>query len=237
MSLDMLDRLLFSPAIFERFFVEITLLVLNMDNINLAKELYERFKSIVGTTQNDNIENSLKLCKALILKQSKSLKTSYKAQDMMRRLLQSTTIAYQNRIETIKQLCELLLLEYELYQQDEILKEVQEHIYYLTNIAQEQNLIRLTFESGIISSKLELLKNNFVKAKQILVGLHDYATSNNLFAYERVMISEITLLDENYQKWLGLVESNTSIREIMEKTNIKSYMTNALKQITDLEQD
>lgn len=237
MSLETLDRLIYSPAVYELFFVQTTLLVLEMGRLEQAKELYERFKTMVGPVQDSRIENSLKLCEALILKQSKSLKTTYKAQDMLRELLQSTEIAYQSRVETIKHLCELLLLEYELYENEAILQEVQGYITTLSNIAQEQNLIRLTFESRIISSKLELLKKNFVKARQILVGLHDYASENNLSAYEQAVSREIAVLDENYSKWMNLMETNASMREFMEKTNIKNYMTNAIKKIIDLKQD
>ena len=205
-----------------------------MGQLKQAKELYERFKELAGTTPDSKIEDSLKLCEALILKQSKSLAATYKSQSILRELLQSTTSSYHIRIVIIKHLCELLLLEYELYEQEEILVEVQEHINTLTTIAQEQKLIRLTFESGIISSKLELLKNNFGKARQILVDLHEYAKMNNLIVYERVVNNEITLLDKNYKKWLDLVKGNSSLRELMEKTDIKNYMTNAIKQIDEL---
>lgn len=231
-SLDNLEQMkIFSPTVYERLFIEITLLVLAMDKLELAKELYERFKSIAGTVQDSTIENSLKFCEALILKQSKSMGTAYKAQIMMRELLKTTALSYPTRTEIIKQLCELLLLEYELYEQKEILIEVQEYINFLSNIAQEQNLIRLTFEAGIISSKLELLKKDFGNGRKILVNLRDYAKSKGLSVYEQVVSKEIAFLDENYAKWFDLVESNVSLREFMEKTKIKNYMTNALKQI------
>ena len=229
-----LDRMIFSPALYERFFVEITLLVLDMNNIKLAKELYERFKSLVGTIQDSTIENSLKLCEALILKQSRSLSTSYKSQSILRGLLQSTTTTCYIRIETIKHLCELLLVEYEIYEQKEILDEIQEYINNLSTIAQEQNQIRLNFEARIITSKLELLNNDFSKARQILADLLEYAGHNNFLAYERVVNREIAVLDENYQKWLNLVEGNSSMRELIEKTKIKNYMTNAIKQMGNL---
>ena len=229
-SLDMLDRTTVTdPIIYEYFFVQITLLALNLNQLDRAKELYEHFKVLVGTTPNSRIENSLKLCEALILKQSKSLRTSYKAQDMMRELLQSDAVSYTNRIVILKHLSELLLLEYELYEQEEILDEVQQYVNNLFEISKTQNLLRLTFEAQIISSKLELLKNDFGKARKILVDLLDYAGANNLSVYERVVSKEIAVLDENYNKWLDLVEGNSSMRELMEKTKIKNYMTNAIK--------
>ena len=48
---------------------------------------------------------------------------------------------------------------------------------------------------------------------------------------------EIALLDENYQKWMDLVENNASLRELIQKTNIKRYMTNDIKQIDGLHMD
>ena len=236
-ALDTLNRMtIFSAEIYDRFFVELILLVLNMDNLPLAKDLYERFKSLVGNLQDDRIENNLKLCEALILKHSKSLGATFKSQSILRDLLKSTAISYHNRIEIIKQLCELLLIEYELYSQEEILIEIQEHINALTTIAREQKLIRLTFESRIIASKLELLNKDFGKARKILVDLLDYANFNNLSAYERVVSNEIAILDLNYQKWMSLVERNVSMREFMEKTNIRNYMRNAFILIFYLKQ-
>lgn len=238
MALDLLKRItIFPPASYDNFFVQVILLVLDMDKLELAKDLYERFKSLVGSAHDSRIENSLKLCQALILKQSKSLRTSYESQSMLRELLQTDTLTYHLRIEAIKHLCELLLLEYEFYEREEILEEIQEYINNLSDIAKEQNLIRLSFEAQIITSKLELLKKDISLARQVLVELDEYAKANNLSTYEKVVSREIAVIDENYNKWLDMVEGNSSMRELMEKTNIKNYMTNAIKLVDILKQD
>lgn len=209
------------------FFLQLILAALDVDQLDTANKYLNQFKNVSKENDNNTLIIQLKLAKALILKKAKNLASTLRAQEMLEEILKNPAIQYQERILAIRHLCEILLLEYEMFEQENTLREVESLVHQLTSIANKQHLIRLRFDAGILQSKLQLLFGNIEEGKALLVDLLKLAKDKQLSHYKERLGTELQNLEENFQKWIKLVEGNTSIRDLIEKSKIKDYIIQA----------
>ncbi|MCH8907720.1 MAG: hypothetical protein IH840_11570 [Candidatus Heimdallarchaeota archaeon] len=179
-----------------------------------------------------------KLSEALILKTGKRLKLTIKAQTLLTEILsKGEEVWYQIRIEAMRNLCEILIQEYELYDDPEILVEAQTLVDALLNIATSQNLLRIKFEVGILRSKLILLQGNIKHSKTLIEEMLADAQQRDLIHFVSRLKSELAFIEVNFQNWIELVNSDQSLKTLIEQSNIKNYLTMVKQYATEFDRD
>ena len=232
---NILDTGMYLPSSLKiREFIQIILLSIDMERLEQGWQYLERMQSLYPKPDS-LILAGLRLSEALLLKHSNSLKTTYKSQEILEELLQIDISIYHVRVVIIKHYCELLLVEYEMYESESILQKVEDFVAEMAAIAEKQNLLRLKYEIRLISSRLELIRGNYAKSEQILLELQEFARQNRLDAYEKLLSQELKSLNNNYTKWTELVENNAPMKERIAQAKLREYMVNALKMMDERE--
>jgi len=206
-------------------FVQAILAALENNDLGKANKFQQMFEKNIS----DNIDLGymLDLSRALILKTEKTGSSIFKAQGILREIVALPGLWYHPKVLALKHLCEILIIEYELFEEEKTLREIEEILNDLDNIAKDQNLLRLRFENGLLQSKLQILFGNIGESKKILIELEELGNENELEYYLDLVKNELKILEENFQKWHNLVENNASMKEIIQETKIKEYFIQA----------
>ncbi|MHA2033000.1 MAG: hypothetical protein ACW99Q_26830 [Candidatus Kariarchaeaceae archaeon] len=216
-------------------FIQCILAALELDQLETANKYLKQFENIAKEHDSVSVVRMIKLSEALILKKTKNIETTLKAQEILEKILENSNVEYRVRVLAIRHLCDILLFENKKFEHEKTLREAETLVYQLTSIAKKQHIIRLRFEAGILQSKLQLLFGNIEESKTLLFDLLNLAKEKKLSHYQEIVGIELQDLELNFQKWMDLVDSNISIRDLIEKSKIKDYIIQAKLLSKDLD--
>jgi tetratricopeptide (TPR) repeat protein len=208
---------------------QLILVTLEFDFLELALEYFEKLKDFNDKKPNDLVKYRLELAEALILKRDKRIKQKIKAQDMLESLISRKVVDQELTITAILNYCDMLISELKISGEKEVLKEIQELIIQLLTISKKQGSVPLQIETLCLQANVALISSEAKEAKQILDQAKNFAKEANLPIYlEKVQIQQSKLILE-MDKWKSLISRNASIQELLETTDLKNFITSALK--------
>lgn len=185
----------------------------------LEKESYDKtdsymkqFEELALTTDNRIVKQNCQLSKALILKSKGRPKYWIQAIDILEELVSEPIATYETTLVALISLCEILLNEYSISGDEEVLDDLQTHTSRLLDIAQKQNSYTLRVESyhiRIISlwlqgqhSKLEI---NIQNARRLLHEARDLADSHGLIKLASKITTQYDGMLEKLENWDGFI--------------------------------
>ena len=179
--------------------------------------------------RNDRIELGYKFAKALILKTSSRIRDKAKAQELFKELIEIDTIVFGLVIDAHIHLCDILLTEYRIDNDSEILAELNHYITKLLTIAEKQHSYLVFCETFILKAKFALLNFDVKSARLFLTKAQKIAETYSMKRLAMKISFEHDELLRKTKMWENLKTSEVSISERLELTGLNKQMENMVK--------
>ncbi|MFX1388677.1 MAG: tetratricopeptide repeat protein, partial [Promethearchaeota archaeon] len=205
-----------------------TLAAENGDN-ERAQKYFHRLEIIYKQKKNIKIDYSYKFNKALILKTSSRIRDKAKAEKLLKELIETDTLAFDIIKKVHIHLCDILLMEYRIDNDSEILNELNFYISRLMDIAEKQHSYLVFCETFILQAKLALLTFNVKAARRFLTQAQKIADSYGMKRLAMKISYEHDELLRKTKMWENLKISDLNISERLELTGLNEQMQNMVK--------
>ncbi|MHA1916096.1 MAG: tetratricopeptide repeat protein [Promethearchaeota archaeon] len=206
----------------------ITLAVENGDN-ERAQKHFHRLENIYNQKRSDRIEFGYKFAKALILKTSSRIRDKAKAEELFKELIETETIFFDVVIKAHIHLCDILLMEYRIENNIEVLNELNYFISRLLDIAEKQHSYLVFCETFILRAKVALINFNMKTARRYLTQAQKIAESYGIKRLAMKISYEHDELLKKTEMWENLKVSEVSLSERLELTGLNEQMENMIK--------
>ena len=201
--------------------------------ISLEKNLLEEAESylpelakITDQTKSAQWRSLYMLAKALILKKPKRLKSRSSAEMILKEIVEDhVNLTPQLRLFTIINLCDLLLEELVITNNDEILVELTPLINLLLDISQKTDSYLWLAEAKLLQAKLALIKMNILDARMYMLQAQMIAEMHglNLLAI-KISNDHDSLLDQS-SLWNELFENKAPYSERIKLASIDTLLS------------
>ncbi len=208
------------------------LIKLNLLEGNEKKVLshVEKIKKIANKEKDPYIKQISDLSIASVLKTSNRMGEWGEAQEMFQSLLNKGMIKNEFAMEAQTSLCELLLREYGTFENEEILKEIEDITNTLYNYAIKQNSMLMQAQTAWLKSKLALLKLDIKQARQLLAQAQEIANTQGLKHLAMLISSEHDSLLGQLAKYDTFVDHTTMEEEGIQPQQLETTVLDMIRQ-------
>lgn len=227
-SLDEFERL-GSVLGLARTLLEVVLVYIESDLLEKAKIYRDKLTEMHGKLQNNSIPIFRDIASALIYKQESRLVYQAKAFEILTRLSKVNIRHYDLEALVNFNLCGLLIDEFKQYGDLEIFEELVLLIDRMYIRAEKQNLSPMMIEILILKSNLSLIQGNLQETEKILDQALLIAKTKELDSYSLRCKNAQTKFHQNLDEWSELVVKGSSIRDRVNKLQLKNYVGKALE--------
>jgi len=169
------------------------------------------------------------LCKALMLKTSSRIRDKAKAEELFKEIIETDTIWPDSHITANIHLCDLLLAEFRLNNNSEILDEINYYVAKLLTIAEEQHSYLVFCEAFILQAKLALLNFEMKAARRFLTQAQKIAESYGIKRLAMKISYEHDELLKKSKMWENLKESGATLSERWNLAGLNEQMENLVR--------
>ncbi|MHA2039275.1 MAG: tetratricopeptide repeat protein [Promethearchaeota archaeon] len=199
-----------------------------------AKEYLKRLEQHTKKTKDERRKSYLNQLfnynNAMILKSSSNIRDRLKAEILLKNILE-TEFSHKhvyNKTMVLAHLCDLLLNEFRLSGDLEILDEIRPLIAQFKIFAERQNTPWRLAEVHLLEAKMALMLTNMGDARRYLTEAQKIADDHGLgLLAQRISIEHDTLL-EQFEVWEDLKERKASISERLNAVSIEDVMERIL---------
>jgi len=186
-----------------------------LDQLNEQVEIYKG-KDMMGYQM---ALNGYRIGKAWFLIKSGRSHNRAEAEKLLKLFVQEkpNPIFFQKAISI---LCEFYLEELQLFNEPEILKEVNPLIEQLLNYAEEQNIYSSLAEAKLLQAKIALIQMKFEEAQQLLTQAQRIAELYGLNYIARKISSEHDNYLEKISEWEALKEKDAPMAERLKLASV-----------------
>jgi tetratricopeptide (TPR) repeat protein len=167
------------------------------------------------------------LANALILKNSTRITEKVKAQELLKQVVEDSSVEYHVYIDALLNYLELLFIELSIFGELEVLSEVEGLLAKLHSKAQEQKSSILLINSHLMRSKLYLIQGALTQAQEEIEHASRIAVDKEIHHLIPVVEKEEFELKSELFKWKKLLKSNAELSERIEQSHIKEYIKQA----------
>jgi len=154
--------------------------------------------------------------KALMLKTSTRARNRGKAEEILNQILEDEDSSFVLILESLTNLCELLLTELRMTNDLEVLAEINPLIARLLDIAEKSGSYSILCETYLLQAKLSLLTFNIKKAKRILTQAQQIAERIGHNLLTKKIAKENEDLLKKLDLWEKLKESGAPMADRLE---------------------
>ncbi|MFX0105244.1 MAG: TIR domain-containing protein [Candidatus Hodarchaeota archaeon] len=203
-----------------------SLFVVSLDTNSLKQaELYlMRMQHINEQIQDKLADVACRVNKALVLKMSSNSLDQEKAKKMLKEIVKEDVVNWEFTERALLHLCEIFLKELQIYNNQEILSEINVLIKRLLDFAELQRSYRLLAETNLLRGKLALIQMNIGDARQLFAKAERIADEHGLHLLARTISSENDKLLEQLELWENLKESKAPLAERIELSRLNEQM-------------
>jgi len=163
--------------------------------------------------------NAYRIGKALMLKKSGRSHNRAEAEKLLKQVVKEASLP-EFYINAMSSLCEFYLEELRLFNEPEILEELNPLIAQLLEFAEEQNSYAILAETKLLQAKLGLIQMNIENAQKLLTEAQYIAELHGLNYTAQKISSEHDNLLEQIKGWEELKEKDASMAERLELASV-----------------
>jgi len=197
---------------------------LEKGDIERAQKYFQRLESIYNQNKEGIIVLIFQRCKALILLKSSRIRDKAKAEELLKKVIETETLHYDIIIDAIVRLCDLLLSEFRINNNSEVIDEVNHYIAKLLIIAEKSHSFLVFCETFILQAKLALLNFNVKEARRFLTQAQKIAESYGIKRLAMKISYDHDELLRQSKMWENLKESEISISERWKLAELSEQM-------------
>jgi len=192
----------------------LTSMSIDMASFDQARQYLEQLKHIKeNDAKNPWISNQYRVAKALILKTSSRARHRGKAEGILEQVVEDEEWDPGLKVVAILHLVDLLLVELRMFEDREVLEELQDYFDQLQNIVTEHHVHWLNVELSMMQSKLALLNLKIESAQQWLEHAKTIIKKVGLQRLRKRLSTEIENLQKTRPQWEKLIENNGAMTE------------------------
>ncbi|MFX0001633.1 MAG: tetratricopeptide repeat protein, partial [Candidatus Hermodarchaeota archaeon] len=208
----------------------------NLIHILIEKGDLKRAQEYLNQLEQMNIELKSKLiklyilkCKAMILKTSPRIIDKGKAQEILKQILEDEDSSYELVINSLLDLCELLLFELNATNEPQILDEFQSYLSQLIIIVKNGRSYWLLAETYLLQARVSLLTLNMNKARRLFAKSQGLAEKYGLELLAIKISNEHDELLKQLKIWENFKESEASLAERIKLSRLNEQMEHMVK--------
>ena len=190
----------------------------------LAKHSLAQLQQSAKDNDNKEISQRSRLAEALILKSSNRGRLIAKAQDILEIIVQEEIVMFTITRDAMLNLCEILLIEYKNFEEDEILEEASDLLDQLFLKAHEQSSCSLSIESLILKARIKIILGEFDQATKFLAQAHIFAEERGITGLIPKIEQEKKIMADNIDKWEEMLDKTRSAGEKIKQIKLISYL-------------
>ena len=200
--------------------VNLIFLLVEYDELDSAESKLVEFNEIISETNERDLERSFRFSEAKLLLQKEDEKNQLRAEILLEGLLKEK-LDYQDYVNVVTSLTELLFLR--LYETNDknILNKIQSYVLDLFSLASSNQSFLLITESLLLQSKLALLELNIEKSKELLDKAMKLAEEKGLKRIAEIVKKERTKFKEDIDQ-LKSLDKETDFNKKMDILHIKT---------------
>jgi len=202
------------------------LVSLKMKANRLTDTYIQQLEKLSETSQNDRIKAYAKIARAIILKHNPRSAVKAEAQKLLEEIIEENQ-QYTITIDAMLHLSELLLDELKLYGNEEVLKEVDDLIRGMYEIAQQHRLFPEIINALVLRAKLSFLKLDLDESNKIIQQAHVLAEERGLNNLAIRVEQEEKKLEQEITMAAQISKHASSLLERLDKIKIIEYIRNA----------
>lgn len=202
---------------------------LEKGDIERAQKYFQRLEDMYNQTENANVILSYQFAKALMLKNSPRIRDKAKSEELLKQVIKTETIHFELIICAIIHLCDLLLAEFRLTNDSEVLDELNHYIAKLLAIAEKSHSYLVFCETFILQAKLALINFNVKAARRFLIQAQKIAESYGIKRLAIKISHEHDQLLRQMTQWENLKESEASLSERWKLSGLNNQMENMVR--------
>lgn len=188
--------------------------------LNYEEKLYDKAHQYLELLKKraDQTENKLNtqlylIANALELKTSDRRRNRAEAEKVLQQVVEDVIVFPDLYYFSLGSLCDLLLEELSIYNNPEILDELNSLIMRLLDYAEKQNSFIWLAEGKLLQAKVALIEVNIESAKKLLTEAQRIAEIRGLSSLAQRISSEHDILLGSQKKWENLKKEDASMSE------------------------
>jgi len=206
-----------------RFNIAITI-ALKKGDLARAKKYLQRLEQMNSQVEDKRFELVYRISKALVLKSSSRFRDMAKAEEILRQIINEGNFDFESTPIALINLCDILLAEFRVTNNLEILNELEPLIAQLLNIAEKTQSHRIQAETYLFQAKLALLSFDVNKSRRFLTQAQQIAERHSLNRLALEISNEHKNLIDRLELWEQLKNSEAPISERFELAQINEQM-------------
>ncbi len=208
-------------------------ITLEKGDTELAQKYFQRLENMYNQAPNNHIEFLYKYNKALMLKSSSRIRDKAKAEKLFKQVIETETIYVEITRDALVCLCDLLLSEFRLNNNNEVLDEINLNITKLLSIAEKSHSYLIYCETFILQAKLALINFDIKAARRFLTQAQKIADSYGIKRLAMKISYEHDELLRQIKIWERLKESGAPLSERWELAGLNEQMEKMVKKRRD----
>ncbi len=206
-----------------------------INNVEEAKKHFQELKQINKLEENPLIVQRTKIAEALILKLDKRSKSRVRAEELLEQVIDMELIDFNMYLDAMLNLCELYVIEIKLTGNQEVLKEIKILLEKLFVISMQQQSFWVLAQVHWIQAHLALIDWDINKAQRSLTEAQIIAEEKGFNHLAKRISQEFDKTLNQMGLWEQLRESNASIIQRIEVTQLDDLLGKLKQQIFDLD--
>ncbi|MCY3414774.1 MAG: tetratricopeptide repeat protein [Candidatus Heimdallarchaeota archaeon] len=206
------------------------IILASIDRVEEAKVKFDELKKIKHIVEGALVDFNYNLAEASLLKTSKQVRKRAKAMNIFEKITQESIFNFEFTVYSYFSLAQLLVDDYHYSGEIEVLQEIEFLIQKLYEYAEEQKSSSLKSQANWLNAKIALIKDDFDKAKQLMVEAILQAEKTGFFNLARQISDELD--DLEYQLEHDIIDerfwhfdlANTLLFNIKKETDEDSIL-------------
>ena len=193
-----------------------------------AREYLLKLKELAQKEKSPIVELSAHFCEGFILKAKNRIQDRAKAQSIFEEIVHQDEISGELTMKALINLCDLLLEEFRLTSELEVLEDLSPLLEKLIAIAENLNSFWILAETYLLQAKFALLKGDLKKARKKLTEAQDVAEKNNLKLLMGRISYEYDKILNDLKIWELFIENDTPLKQRIELAELNIHIENML---------
>ena len=202
---------------------------LDIEDIEKATTYLISLKEIDKEIEDKVLKIITNLSSALVLKMSENEQERMEAKKLFKSIINETDVKYEIVEKAILNLCDVLLIEYKISEDNEIIEELKFFINKLQEVGLRELTHPLLVQTYWLQSQISLLELNAEEAQQLYLKAQTMAEEKELEPMARKISAEHDFLIGQLDLWKKFTTKLPSIVEILELTKIEDMLSQMLK--------
>ncbi|MCG3216258.1 MAG: tetratricopeptide repeat protein [Candidatus Heimdallarchaeota archaeon] len=205
---------------------------LELSDIENTNSYLQQLKELNNLTEELLIKQYTEVAECLILKTSTRAINRGKAESELKRILEQKINDINLEIIVLCNLCEILLTDFPLSRDQEILIELNEYISRLMSLAKNQRMFSIIVETYRFQSQLALAELNLKDARELLAQARAIAEEKGLERLTEDITEDQKKVEKQLEMWLEMSARKASIFETIDHVSLDEILKNISKEKT-----